>query len=122
MNIYAFDVDETLEVSAGPIQITKLRELAKEHIVGLCGNWALFVKSVGDWHTFISFVGPMEMTKEAFLEQLATHVKADSYFMVGSILDASSAGPLRVSRNCSYSIRARRCAALSACWRQRVSV
>jgi hypothetical protein len=91
MNIYAFDVDETLEVSAGPIQITKLRELAKEHIVGLCGNWALFVNSVRDWHTFISFVGPMEMTKEAFLEQLATHVKADNYFMVGNILGISGA-------------------------------
>src|SRR5260370_7274869 len=89
MNIYAFDVDETLEVSAGPIQITKLRELAKEHIVGLCGNWALFVNAVRDWHTFISFVGPMEMTKEAFLEQLATHVKADNYFMVGNILGIS---------------------------------
>ena len=91
MNIYAFDVDETLEVSAGPIPITKLRELAREHIVGLCGNWALFVNSVRDWHTFISFVGPMEMTKEAFLEQLATHVKADHYFMVGNIVGISGA-------------------------------
>lgn len=91
MNIYAFDVDETLEISAGPIQIAKLRELAQEHIVGLCGNWALFINSVHDWHTFISFVGPMAMTKEAFLEQLATHVKADNYFMVGNILGISGA-------------------------------
>jgi hypothetical protein len=91
MNIYAFDVDETLEVSAGPIQITRLRELAKEHVVGLCGNWALFVNSVPDWHRFISFVGPMEMTKEAFLDQLATHIKADNYFMIGNILGISGA-------------------------------
>ena len=91
MNIYAFDVDDTLEVSAGPIQITTLRELAKEHIVGLCGNWALFVNSVRDWHTFISFVGPMEMTKDAFLKQLSTHVKADNYFMVGNIQRVSGA-------------------------------
>ena len=40
MKIYAFDVDDTLEVSGGPVSIVSVRSLRPEgHIVGLNGNW-----------------------------------------------------------------------------------
>ena len=51
MVVYAFDVDETLEVSNGPVQLfdlVKLREYG--HIVGLCGNWAMVTRHCPDWH------------------------------------------------------------------------
>ena len=84
--IYAFDVDETLEVSNGPIKIEELAKLyLAGHIVGLCGNWARFVQSVGDWSTCINFLGPMEMTKEAFLTQLKDYIPAEEVVMVGNI-------------------------------------
>ena len=39
MKIYAFDVDDTLEVSGGPISIVSVGNLKPEgHIVGLNGN------------------------------------------------------------------------------------
>ena len=42
MIVYAFDVDETLELSAGPIPMRALSDLhLAGHAVGLCGNWAL---------------------------------------------------------------------------------
>ena len=42
MKIYAFDVDDTLEVSGGPVSIESVRSLKSEgHIVGLNGNWAV---------------------------------------------------------------------------------
>jgi hypothetical protein len=40
--VYAFDVDETLEVSKGPVKLFDLVKLREHgHIVGLCGNWAM---------------------------------------------------------------------------------
>jgi hypothetical protein len=91
--VYAFDVDHTLELSAGPIPIDSMRKLAAEgHIVGLCGNWALITQSVPDWHRFISFVGPMAMTKADFLGQLRLHVGAADYVMVGNSPRYSDAG------------------------------
>jgi hypothetical protein len=43
MVVYAFDVDETLEVSNGPVKLLDLAKLREQgHIVGLCGNWAAF--------------------------------------------------------------------------------
>jgi hypothetical protein len=39
MRVYAFDVDETLEVSTGPVQLFDLVQLREHgHIVGLCGR------------------------------------------------------------------------------------
>lgn len=39
MVVYAFDVDETLEVSKGPVKLSDLVTLREHgHIVGLCGN------------------------------------------------------------------------------------
>ena len=92
MKLYAFDVDETLEVSGGPIPIAALRDLAAlGHIVGLCGNWACLTHQIPDWASFISFIGPMEMTKAAFLRQLKSFIRADEHVMVGNIFGVSGA-------------------------------
>jgi hypothetical protein len=72
MKIYAFDVDDTLEVSGGPVSVVSVSSLKSEgHIVGLNGNWAVVVQSVPLWHRIFSFIGSMEMSKEIFLNQLA---------------------------------------------------
>jgi hypothetical protein len=82
---YAFDVDHTLEVSEGPVLVSSLRELAERgEIVGLCGNWAVFVRAVPDWHRLISFLGPLGISKAEFLVQLRTYVPAREYVMVGN--------------------------------------
>jgi hypothetical protein len=83
--IYAFDVDETLEISRGPVKIEDLRELVRRgHVVGICGNWMVFVNSVPDWNEIASFLGQMLMSKADFLRQLKTYIKADGYVMVGN--------------------------------------
>jgi len=92
MKIYAFDVDDTLEVSGGPISIVSVGSLKPQgHIVGLNGNWAVVVQTVPLWHQIFSFVGPMEMAKDTFLNQLKTHIPADDYIMVGNIKGISGA-------------------------------
>ena len=86
MNIYAFDVDETLDVSAGPVSMASIAEVKRRgDIVGLNGNWAVVVQTVPLWHRLFSFIGPMEMSKEIFLKQLKTYIRADDYVMVGNI-------------------------------------
>jgi hypothetical protein len=86
MKIYAFDVDDTLEVSAGPISIASVGSLrAQGNIVGLNGNWAVVVQTVPVWHRIFSFIGPMEMSKAIFLNRLKTYIRADDYIMVGNI-------------------------------------
>lgn len=90
MKIYAFDVDDTLEVSGGPISIASIGNLQAEgQIVGLNGNWAVVVETVPLWHYLFSFIGPMEMSKQVFLVQLKTYIRADDYVMVGNILGVS---------------------------------
>ena len=90
MKIYAFDVDDTLEVSGGPITVVSVAELkSRGHIVGLNGNWAVVVQSVPRWHDIFSFLGPMEMSKDIFLNQLKTHIRAEDYVMVGNIKGVS---------------------------------
>lgn len=85
VRLYAFDVDETLEVSNGPVPVAALRALREEgHIVGLCGNWAVFVQAVPEWHRIVSFVGPLELSKADFLVQLRFYVRASGYVMVGN--------------------------------------
>ena len=92
MNIYAFDVDETLDVSAGPVSIASIDEVkSRGDIVGLNGNWAVVVQTVPLWHRIFSFIGPMEMSKEIFLKQLKTYIRADDYVMVGNIKGKSGA-------------------------------
>jgi hypothetical protein len=83
--VFAFDVDDTLEVSNGPVTVSALRELVGQgHVVGLCGNWAVFVQAVADWHRIISFLGPLGISKAEFLVQLRLHVPASDYIMVGN--------------------------------------
>jgi len=92
MKICAFDVNGTLEVSGGPVSIVSVGSLKAEgHIVGLNGNWAVVVQSVPLWHHIFSFIGPMEMSKDIFLNQLKTYIPADDYIMVGNIKGVSGA-------------------------------
>ena len=56
MRAYAFDVDETLETSNGPVTVQMLRDLHEDgHIVGICGNLSAFLPRCPDWHRFVSF-------------------------------------------------------------------
>jgi hypothetical protein len=84
--LYAFDVDETLEISDGPISVEMLRKLCQAgHIIGLCGNWALFVRAVPAWHHLVSFLGPIQTASKAdFLGQLRMYIPASDYIMVGN--------------------------------------
>jgi hypothetical protein len=92
MNIYAFDVDDTLEVSSGPVSLASVRALTFDgHIVGLNGNWAVVVRSLPLWHRIFSFIGPMQMSKDLFLNELRTYIRADDYVMVGNIKGVSGA-------------------------------
>lgn len=86
MVVYAFDVDDTLEISEGPVSLSSMRALREEgHIVGLCGNWSLFVKVVPNWHTLVSFVGPIQYSSKAeFLAQLKMYIRADDFVLVGN--------------------------------------
>ena len=93
MKVYAFDVDETLDISGGPVSMSRVRDLTREgHIVGICGNWAVACRIPG-WHTLWSFVGPAHnpcpdcgrgWAKSDFLGQLKTYIPADDYVMVGN--------------------------------------
>jgi len=92
MKCYAFDVDETLEISGGPVTFEQVAAARSEgHIVGLCGNFAMVTMNVNGWHTLFSFIGSMAMPKEIFLEQLKRHVPCDEVVMVGNILGVSGA-------------------------------
>jgi hypothetical protein len=92
MMIYAFDVDDTLEVSGGPVSIRAFRTLTfNGHIVGLNGNWAVALQAVPQWQRIFSFIGPMEMSKDTFPNQLRTYIRADDYVMVGNIKGISGA-------------------------------
>jgi len=79
MKVYAFDVDETLDISGGPIPLSRVAELRDAgHIVGICGNFAVVTLQVPTWASLFSFIGPMAMTKADFLRQISTYVPADS--------------------------------------------
>jgi len=58
MKVYAFDVDETLYISQGPVQWEALVALRAEgHVLGLCGNWTAVTLQVPEWHRVLSFIG-----------------------------------------------------------------
>jgi hypothetical protein len=83
--IYAFDVDHTLWVSAGPVTIADVMSVKREgHILGLCGNYAAVTMRFVDWHSLFSFIGPGNMTKQEFLTQLKTYVLHSECVMVGN--------------------------------------
>lgn len=88
--VYAFDVDDTLEVSKGPIKLQDLMNLRIQgHIVGLCGNWSALTMQVPGWQHLVSFLGEGAPNKEMALINLRRYVPADDYVMVGNILGIS---------------------------------
>ncbi len=90
VNVYAFDVDETLEVSAGPIRLQALVELVNQgHIVGICGNWSVLTHHMPGWQRVISFLSIGD--KAEFLQTIARDVPADGYVMVGNVVGVSGA-------------------------------
>lgn len=85
--VFAFDVDETLSISSGPIPVETLKVLRSlGHIVGICGNWSHYVRTVPDWDNTVSFIGQFYgyTSKEVFLSQLKNAISADEYIMVGN--------------------------------------
>lgn len=89
--VYAFDIDETLDLSGGPVRLVELAILrAQGHVVGLCGNWAMVTRNVPFWPLLICFFNAAA-EKAAFLEQVRLHVPAEEYVMVGNILNVSGA-------------------------------
>jgi len=84
--IYLFDVDETLEVSGGPVKINQLINLRKQgHIIGLCGNFAVFVQRVGGWNHLISLMKISREPKRIFLSEVRQFIPAARYVMVGNV-------------------------------------
>jgi len=90
MKVYAFDVDDTLEVSHGPVKLESLMELRRQgHIIGLCGNIQPMMCVNGWWH-LISFFNYAQC-KNVFLWELKNLTSyAEEHVMVGNIgpLDA----------------------------------
>lgn len=87
MKVYAFDVDETLYLSHGPVQWEALVALRAEgHVLGLCGNWAAVTLQVPEWHRVLSFIGPslIGTDKAHFLGAIKQYVPAEDYVMVGN--------------------------------------
>jgi hypothetical protein len=85
VKLYAVDVDDTLDVSGGPVPFESVIALRNQgHITGLCGNWAVVTGQVPFWWLAFSFLGPLSMTKPEFLKHIAMYVRADDYVMVGN--------------------------------------
>lgn len=83
--VYAFDVDDTLDISGGPISLQAMMQLRVEgHIVGICGNWHLFLQKVNGWHHLISFFNYGQI-KNVFLFEMKQIIPADGYVMVGNV-------------------------------------
>ena len=93
--LYSFDVDETLEISNGPVKLQSMMDLrVAGHIVGICGNWGLFCSRVQGWHNLASFVnccfvaqdqtGKIYGDKGWFLGQLKMYIPAEEYIHVGN--------------------------------------
>jgi glycosyltransferase involved in cell wall biosynthesis/predicted SAM-dependent methyltransferase len=94
--LFAFDVDHTLEISEGPIKLADLKKLRAEgHLVGLCGNWPVFLERVKNHGDYVSFMGPRSEPftndKDEYLRWLKANFKADEYVMVGNILGQTGA-------------------------------
>jgi hypothetical protein len=87
MKVYAFDVDHTLELSDGPIELADIEQLKDEgHVVGICGNWRTLVHNFPEWKKLFSFIGPKDRMKVPMLKKVrAKYPHADEYVMVGNI-------------------------------------
>src|SRR5665213_2541543 len=87
MKVYAFDVDETLYLSHGPVQWEALVALRAEgHVLGLCGNWAAVTLQVPEWHGVLSFIGPglIGTSTASFHITRKQYVPAEEHVMVGN--------------------------------------
>lgn len=83
--VFCFDVDDSLEISNGPITLQSMMDLRIQgHIVGLCGNWSGFVQKVTGWQHLISFMN-VGTTKEELLTYLKHYVPCDEVIMVGNV-------------------------------------
>lgn len=105
IKIYAYDIDECLWTSNGPITETMLRQLRSEgHILGICGNLSAFLPRAPGWHEYISvtmnfdfgYVDPktginlynMHLIPKAIWLHCFQHVAfpdAEEYVMVGNV-------------------------------------
>ena len=113
MKIYAFDVDECLETSNGPVTVQMLRDLHEEgHVVGICGNLSALLPKVADWHRFISFTLNLDFGLPAYLGWLVPKAiwlhcfqhtafpGAEEYIMVGNVFgEMNSLGMVCGSRD-----------------------
>lgn len=92
--VYAFDVDDTVDVAGGPVTLAMMQALHDEgHTVGLCGNWPVFTRSVIRWQGVIKFMGPdvsgaQDMTiaelKADFLVRTKASLPGAEHVMVGN--------------------------------------
>ena len=83
--MYAFDVDETLEISGGPVLLNDLIVLRQAgHCLGLCGNWGLATQLIRNWHVLFSFVGPLGTPKDEMLRMLSSYILAEECILVGN--------------------------------------
>ena len=88
---FAFDIDETLTISGGPIKPKVIQILHHHgHITGLCGNWSLYVEKIPSWHDHLSFIGQFYgyTSKEVFLSQIKSAISRSGtcqrFIMVGN--------------------------------------
>lgn len=85
--VIAFDVDRILNISNGPIDIENMKLLKDAgYIVGICGDWSLFVRLVDNWNDYVSFIGQWQQagqTKTEFLKEFKQYIKADCYVLIG---------------------------------------
>jgi len=87
-----FDVDETLEISEGPVKFSQLVKLRQQgHIIGLCGNFAVITLNMEGWHHLFSLVNIYNGRKHEFLKAVKTYVPAHRYIFVGNKDPANAA-------------------------------
>ena len=92
MKLYAFDIDETLEISRGPVTLRMMEELREQgHIVGLCGNWGFFCQAVPDWYKRISVIVNLGTPKDWAMKHFMTYVHVDEFILVGNELNVTGA-------------------------------
>jgi hypothetical protein len=83
--LWMFDVDETLEISSGPVLLKDLVALRNQgDILGLCGNWAHVCRSILNWYDLFSIVGQIAVPKVVHLQQCKMYIPADRFVFVGN--------------------------------------
>ena len=103
MRVWAFDVDETLEISNGPVKLQNLVDLRNTgDIVGICGNMGLFCQVQNWWH-IVSFLGQGPLPKHIFLHNLKLNIPyAEDWIMVGNELGRVNGLGFVCGSNCKH--------------------